>query len=134
LRIALIAHDAKKELLVNFCLAYCRILEKHKLCATGATGNLIVSATSMPVHLCLPGFSGGVQQISAMVACNEVDLLLFFRSPNTRKATDPDETDLLKLCDAHNIPFATNIATAEALIFALDRGDLDWRFNIDVRG
>jgi methylglyoxal synthase len=130
LHIALIAHDSKKELLVQFCLAYCRILEKHQLCATGSTGNQIVTATGLPIQICLPGFSGGVQQISAMVSCDEIDLLLFFRSPGTRKATDPDESDILRLCDSHNIPFATNIATAEALIFALERGDLDWRVTI----
>jgi methylglyoxal synthase len=127
MNIALIAHDAKKELLVQFCLAYRGILEKHKLCATAATGSLIISQTDLPIQTFLPGASGGSQQIAAMIACGEIDLLIFFRSPISRKPNDPDESDILRLCDYHNIPVATNIATAEALILGLQRGDLDWR-------
>jgi methylglyoxal synthase len=127
MNIALIAHDAKKELLVQFCLAYSVILEKHTLCATAGTGNLIVQKTGLTVQPFLPGASGGAQQIGAMISCGEIDLLLFFRNPISRQENDPDESDILRLCDSHNIPVATNIATAEALILALQRGDLDWR-------
>jgi methylglyoxal synthase len=127
MNIALIAHDAKKELLVQFCMAYRAILEKHQICATAGTGNLIVSQTGLKVQTCLPGASGGAEQIGAMISVGEIDLLIFFRNPISRKPNDPDESDILRLCDSHNIPVATNIATAEALILALQRGDLDWR-------
>jgi methylglyoxal synthase len=126
MNIGLIAHDAKKELLVQFCLAYSGILEEHTLCATATTGNLIIQKTGLTVQTFLPG-AGGAQQIGAMISCGEIDLLLFFRNPLSRKPNDPDESDILRLCDSHNIPVATNIATAEALILALKRGDLDWR-------
>ena len=116
--IALIAHDSKKELMVQFCTAYCRILSQHKLVATGTTGKLIAEAT---------GLQGGDQQIASRIACNEIDLLLFFRDPINAKPSEPNEMTLLRLCDVHNIPMATNIATAEVLIHGLERGDLDWR-------
>ena len=96
MNIALIAHDAKKELMVQFCIAYC-------------------------------GSQGGDQQISSRISCNEIDLLLYFRNPIGAKATEPDEASLLRLCDVYNIPYATNIASAEAMIHALENGDLDWR-------
>ena len=127
MNIALIAHDAKKELMVQFCIAYCGVLSKHVLCATGTTGKLVSEATGLNIQRFLSGSHGGEQQISAKIACNEVDLLLFFRDPLTRKDQEPSESALLRLCDVHNIPVATNIATAEALIHALERGDLDWR-------
>jgi len=125
--IALIAHDTKKELMVQFCIAYCGLLNKHNLCATGATGKVVSDATGLSIQRYLNGSQGGSQQISARISCNEIDLLLFFRDPLTRKPHEPNEADLLRLCDMHNIPLATNIATAEALILALERGDLDWR-------
>lgn len=127
MNIALIAHDSKKELMVQFCIAYCGILSHHKICATGATGKLVGDATGLEVFRFLGGEQGGDQQISARIACNEIDLLLFFRDPISAKPNEPNEANLLRLCDVHNIPVATNIATAEALIHALDRGDLDWR-------
>ena len=127
MNIALIAHDTKKELMVQFCNAYCGILCHHKICATGVTGKLIGDATGLDVVRFLGGAQGGDQQISARIACNEIDLLLFFRDPISAKPNEPNEANLLRLCDVHNIPVATNIATAEALIHALDRGDLDWR-------
>ena len=127
MNIALIAHDTKKELMVQFCIAYCGILSHHKICATGATGKLVGDATGLDVTRFLGGAQGGDQQISARIACNEIDLLLFFRDPIRVKPHEPNEANLLRLCDVHNIPVATNIATAEALIHALDRGDLDWR-------
>ncbi len=127
MNIALIAHDQKKELLVQFCIAYCGILSRHNLCATGTTGKMVAQATGLNIQRYLSGSQGGAQQISARISCNEIDLLLFFRDPLTPKAHEPNERDLLRLCDVHNIPVGTNMATAEALIHALERGDLDWR-------
>lgn len=127
MNIALIAHDSKKELMVQFCIAYCGILSRHILCATGTTGKIVEQATGLTIQRYLSGSQGGAQQISARISCNEIDLLLFFRDPLTPKAHEPNERDLLRLCDVHNIPVGTNIATAEALIHALERGDLDWR-------
>ena len=125
--IALIAHDSKKELMVQFCTAYCRILSQHKLVATGTTGKLISEATGLQIQRFLAGVQGGDQQIASRIACNEVDLLLFFRDPITAKDSENADMDLLRRCDVHNVPVATNIATGEALIMALERGDLDWR-------
>lgn len=127
MNIALIAHDAKKELMVQFCIAYCGLLSRHTLCATGTTGKLVAKATGLKVQRFLSGVQGGDQQIAARIACNEVDLLLFFRDPLTPKPQEPNDMNMLRLCDMHNIPVATNIATAEVLIHGLERGDLDWR-------
>mgnify|MGYP002865124782 CR=1 FL=1 len=127
MNIALMAHDRKKELMVQFCIAYCGILSNHSLCATNTTGRLVAEATGLPITLYRSCGQGGDQQISARVACNEIDLLLYFRDPISAKENEPNEAHLLKLCDVHNIPFATNIATAEVLIHGLERGDLDWR-------
>ena len=125
--IALIAHDAKKELMVQFCIAYCGILSRHHLVATGTTGKLVSEATGLEITRFLSGPQGGDQQIASRISYNEVDLLLFFRDPISVKSGEPKEYTLLRLCDVHNIPMATNIATAEALIHAMERGDLDWR-------
>jgi len=127
LNIALIAHDSKKELMVQFCIAYCGILSKHTLCATGTTGKMVGEATGLKIQRYLSGSQGGGEQIAARISCNEIDILLFFRDPISAKPNEPKDSDLLRLCDVHNIPIATNIATAEALIHALERGDLDWR-------
>lgn len=127
MNIALIAHDTKKELMVQFCIAYCGVLSKHNLCATGTTGKMVAEATGLNVQRYLSGSQGGDQQIAARISCNEIDLLLFFRDPISVKPHEPNDMNLLRLCDVHNIPVATNIATAEALIQALERGDLDWR-------
>lgn len=127
MNIALIAHDTKKELMVQFCIAYCGVLSKHNLCATGTTGKMVAEATGLNVQRYLSGSQGGDQQIAARISCNEIDLLLFFRDPISVKPHEPNDMNLLRLCDVHNILVATNIATAEALIHALERGDLDWR-------
>ena len=127
MNIALIAHDKKKELMVDFCIAYKAILSKHNLCATGTTGSLIIEATGMNVNLFLSGPQGGDQQIGARIAYNEIDLVLFFRDPLTAQPHEPDVSALFRLCDVHNIPLATNSATAEVMIRGLERGDLDWR-------
>lgn len=125
--IALIAHDSKKELMVQFCTAYSHTLSQHHLIATGTTGNLVADATGLTIQRCMPGANGGGQQIVSRIACNEVDMLLFFRDPVTPKRSEPDSANLLRICDVHNIPVATNIATAEVLIHGLEHGDLDWR-------
>lgn len=127
MNIALIAHDTKKELMVQFCIAYCGVLSKHNLCSTGTTGKMVAEATGLNVQRYLSDSQGGDQQIAARISCNEIDLLLFFRDPISVKPHEPNDMNLLRLCDVHNIPVATNIATAEALIHALERGDLDWR-------
>ncbi len=127
MNIALIAHDKKKELMVDFCIAYKGILSKHTLCATGTTGSLVAEATGMNVSLFLSGPQGGDQQIGARIAYNEIDLVLFFRDPLTAQPHEPDVSALFRLCDVHNIPLATNSATAEVLIQGLERGDLAWR-------
>jgi methylglyoxal synthase len=127
MNIALIAHDSKKELMTQFCIAYCGILSHHSIFATGTTGKMIEDATGLPVTKFLRGSQGGAQQIGALISCNEIDLLLMFRDPLNPKPYEPNEQDLLRLCDVHNIPAATNIATAESLVRGLERGDLDWR-------
>ena len=127
MNIALIAHDEKKELMVQFCIAYCGILSRNIICATGTTGKLVEEATGLEVQKFLGGSQGGDQQIAARIACNEIDMLLFFRYPLNPKPSEPNDMNLLRLCDMHNIPVATNIATAEVLIHGLERGDLDWR-------
>jgi len=130
--IALISDDKKKELLTQFCIAYCGILSKHKLCATNITGNYISDATGLDIEKLLPGSHGGVQQILSRISYDEIDMLIYMRdatlehSDRSREVTE----NLLRLCDLHNVPAATNIATAEILICGLDRGDLDWRQGI----
>ena len=127
MNIALIAQDKKKELMVQFCIAYKFILDKHNLCATGTTGRLVSEATGLEIHKFLSGAQGGDQQIAARISCNEIDMVLFFRDPLDSLPHEPDISTLLKLCDIHNIPIATNVATAEVLIHGLERGDLEWR-------
>ena len=125
--IALIAHDSKKELMVQFCIAYCGVLSRYELVATGSTGKVVEEATGLNIIKFLSGSQGGSQQIAARIGCDEIDVLLMFRDPLGAKPHEPDEQDILRLCDVHNIPVATNIATAEMLIHGLERGDLDWR-------
>lgn len=127
MNIALIAHDAKKKLMQNFCIAYRSILARNKLYATGTTGRLIEEATNLKVHKYLSGHLGGMQQLGAQIEHNEIDLVIFLRDPLTVKSHEPDVNVIIRMCDAHNIPLATNLATAELLIRALDRGDLEWR-------
>ena len=127
MNIAITAHDAKKELMVQFCIAYCGILSRYTLCGTGTPSKMVSEATGLEIQRFLSGAQGGDQQIAARIACNEIDLLIFFRDPLTAKPHEPNDNDLLRLCDVHNIPFATNIATAEALIRGVERGDFEWR-------
>lgn len=127
MNIGLMAHDAKKKLMQNFCIAYRGILNRHNLFATETTGILVENVTNLNIHKYLPGHLGGKQMMRAQIENNDMDLLIFFRDPLTPRSHEPDVNDIVRVCDIYNIPMATNIATAEALIMALDRGDLDWR-------
>ena len=137
MEIAIIAHDSKKELIAQFCIAYCGILSKHNISATSITGKYISDATGLNIERLLSGKQGGVQQISSRIAYDEIDMVIFFRSthPPALMGTEQKELEanLIRMCDLHNVPIATNIATAEALISALDRGDFDWREIINPR-
>ncbi|MTI48507.1 methylglyoxal synthase [Sporosalibacterium faouarense] len=134
MKIALIAHDKKKQSLINFSLAYKNILEQNDLFATGTTGKKISEATGLKIHRFLSGPLGGDQQIGAKIATNEMDLIFFIRDPLTAQPHEPDILALMRLCDVHNIPLATNIGTAELLIKGLARGDLSWREVIHENG
>ena len=127
MNIALMAQDAKKELMVRFCIAYRGVLSRHKLCATATTGKLVSDATDLRVIKFLDGDQGGCQQIASRVSCGEIDMVVLFRDAVHPELMGRAEEDLLRLCDVHIIPVATNIATAEVLIHGLERGDLDWR-------
>lgn len=127
MNIALSAQDAKKELMVRFCIAYCGILNKHKLCATASTGKIVSEATGLIIPTFLGAPQGGCQQIASRVSCGEIDMVIFFRDATRPELMGRAEDDLLRLCDLHTVPLATNLATAEALIHSLENGDLDWR-------
>ncbi len=127
MNIGLVAHDSKKKLMQNFCIAYRGILSKNELFATGTTGRLIEEVTNLSVHKYLAGHLGGTQQLGAQIEHNEIDLVIFLRDPLTAKSHEPDVNSVVRICDANNIPLATNLATAELLIKSLDRGDLEWR-------
>ena len=124
MQIAIIAGEKKKELMAQFCIAYCGILCKHNLYATSTTGKYISDATGLKIECLLSGQQGGTEQIASRISYDEIDLLLFFRDSDCYSEADDS---LIRLCDIHNVPLATNIATAEVLVCALDRGDLDWR-------
>ena len=127
MEIAIIAHDLKKELMAQFCIAYCGILNKHNLCATATTAKYISEATGLHIDRLMSGEQGGEQQIASRISYNEIDILLYFRDTRASSKVSENEMELLRMCDQYNIPVATNIATAEVIITALDRGDLDWR-------
>ena len=127
MNIALITHDNKKKLMENLCIAYRHILCKHNLFATGTTGRLIEETANLTIHKYLAGHLGGEQQLGAQVASNDIDLVIFLRDPISQKNYEPDINSIMRLCDVHNIPLASNLATAEILLLALNRGDLDWR-------
>ena len=129
MNIALIAHDSKKELMIRFCIAYSGILSKHNLYATSTTGKLISEATGLRTTKFLNGSIGGYQQIASKISCEEIDMLIFFRDGSHPELIGKAENDILRLCDVHIIPVATNIATAEVIIRGLEKGYLDWRNN-----
>ena len=127
MNIGLIAHDNKKKLMENLCIAYRHILCKHSLFATGTTGRLVEEATGLAVHKYLSARLGGEQQMGAQIINNDIDLMIFLRDPVYPHSYESEVNYILHLCDMHNITLATNLATAEVMLLALDRGDLDWR-------
>jgi len=130
MNIALIAHEAKKELMTQFCIAYCGTLSRHKLCAIGSIAKVVSEATGLKIASFMGGEQGGGQQVAARIACDEIDMLLYFRDVLNGTKTENIDIDIMRLCDVHSVPIATNIATAEMLIHGLERGDLDWRENL----
>ena len=132
MNIALMAHDHKKDLMAQFCTAYAGILSHHEIFATNTTGHVVAEATGLNIHCFLSYAHGGSQQIGARIAYNEFEMVLFFRDPNSDDM-DADVSYISRLCDQNNIPFASNIATAEMLILGLARGDLDWRLMTNPR-
>lgn len=127
MNIGLVAHDSKKTLMQSFCVAYRGILNKHKLYATGSTGRSIEEVTNLPVHKFPPGILGGEQQLGFQIENKGIDMVIFLRDPERPKPQDPSMHNVLRLCDIHLVPLATNIAAAEMLIKSLERGELDWR-------
>ena len=130
MNIALMCHNRKQELMVQFCTAYCGVLSKHTVCATNATGRMVAEATGLPVNLFLSHEHGGIEQIGQRIIYNEIDMVLFFNYP---KDTDMDDSVMYisRLCDDHSPPLPTNVAPAELLIHGLARGDLDWRIGMN---
>lgn len=126
MNIALMAQDGKKELMVQFCIAYCGILAEHTILATNTTGKLVMEATGLPICLYMGAAQGGAQQIGARIAYNEIDLVMFFADPTHPESLGP-VNEISRLCDLYNIPFASNAATAEVLVQGLRRGDFAWR-------
>lgn len=127
MNIALIAHDKKKDDLVRFSIAYEKVLANHNLYATGTTGLRIMEATNLKITRFQSGPYGGDQEIGALIAKNQMDIVIFFRDPLTAQPHEPDVSALIRLCDVYSVPLATNMGTAEILIKGLERGDLNWR-------
>lgn len=127
MNIGLVAHDSKKKLMQNFCIAYRGVLSRHSLYATGTTGRLIEEVTNLNVYKYLPGHLGGAQQLSSQIEHDQMDLMIFLRDPSTAKSHEPNVNNVVMICDMYNIPIATNVATAELLIKSLERGDMEWR-------
>ncbi|MDO4961959.1 MAG: methylglyoxal synthase [Eubacteriales bacterium] len=127
MNVGLIAHNSKKKLMQDFCIAYKSILGRNELYATATTARFIEEVTDLNIHKFLPGHLGGQQQMAAQIANNAIDMVIFLRTPGEATPHEPDVNDIIKLCDLYNIPIATNLATAELLILALGNGDLEWR-------
>ena len=127
MKVGLLAHDSKKKLMQNFCIAYRGILTRHDLYATGTTGSLIQEVTNLKIHKFLPGETGGVRQLTSQIEQGNLDMIIFLRDPSPEYDGEPDLSSVIRLCDMYNIPIATNLATAELLIHALERGELEWR-------
>ena len=130
MNIGIIAHNSKKTLIEDFCIAYKGILGKHEIYATGTTGRRIEEVTNLRVHKFLAGSVGGDKQFMEMIVRGDMDLVIFFYNPTMIDPKEPDVFEITRCCDQFNIPVATNIATAESLILGLDRGDLDWRLHL----
>lgn len=127
MNVGLIAHNSKKKLMQDLCIAYKSILAKNQLYATSTTGRLVEDVTNLHIHKFLPGDLGGQQQMAAQISNNEMDMVIFLRDPDHSSPHEPNVNDIVKLCDLYNIPIATNLATAELLILALGNGELEWR-------
>ena len=127
MKVGLISHDSKKKLMQNFCIAYRGILARHELYAPGTTGNLVQEVTNLKVHKFLPGETGGTRQLASQIEQGNLDMIIFLRDPNSGMDERSDLSSILSLCDMYNIPIGTNLATAELLIHALERGELEWR-------
>lgn len=127
MRIALIAHDRKKEDMINLATKYKEVLAKHELFATGTTGTLVMGATGLKIKCMKSGPLGGDQQIGSMIANSELDLVIFLRDPLTAQPHEPDVSALLRLCDVTNIPLATNLSSAEIMLTALEREEIACR-------
>ena len=127
MNIGIIAHNSKKSLIEDFCVAYKGILMKHEIYATGTTGRRIEEVTNLHIHKFLAGSLGGDKQFTEMIERNDMDMVIIFYNPVIVTPREPDVTKIIRCCDQYNIPLATNIASAEMLIMGLDRGDLDWR-------
>jgi len=134
MNIALMAHDRRKELMVQFCIAYCGILAGHSLCATNTTGRLVNEATGLPITLFMSCNQGGSQQIASRIAYDELDMVIFFCDPQLIDDYQCSVMEIARLCDQHSVPFASNAATAEVLIHGLKRGDLAWRDLVNPKG
>lgn len=130
MNLGIIAHNSKKVLIEDFCIAYKNILAKHEVYATGTTGRRIEEVTSLHVHKFLASSIGGDKQFMEMVERGDMDLVILFYNPAMIDPKEPDIEKISRCCDQYNIPVATNIATAELLILGLARGDLDWRLNL----
>ena len=133
MEIAIIADDNKKELMAQFCIAYCGILSKHHICATHATGNYIADATGLEIETYMSGSFGGTEQINSRISYNEIDLVFYFRSTDNYNAPTEATLNLFRLCDVNNVPLATNLASAEILVTALEAGSFNWREFINPR-
>ena len=132
MNIGLVAHDSKKKLMQNFCIAYRGVLSRHSLYATGTTGRLIEEVTNLNVYKYLPGHLGGAQQLSSQIEHDQMDLVIFLSNLSTAKSHEPNVNNVVMICDMYNIPIATNVATAELLIKSLERGDMEWRRNVQI--
>ena len=132
MRIALIAHDKKKQDMTSLAVKYKEVLSKHDLYATGTTGTLIMGETGLAINRMKSGPVGGDQQIGSMIACSELDLVIFLRDPLTAQPHEPDVSAFLRLCDVVNIPLATNLASAEIMLTALGRNEIINRKKVDL--
>ena len=132
MRIALIAHDKKKQDMTSLAVKYKEVLSKHDLYATGTTRTLIMGETGLAINRMKSGPVGGDQQIGSMIACSELDLVIFLRDPLTAQPHEPDVSALLRLCDVVNIPLATNLSSAEIMLNALGRNEIINRKKVDL--
>ena len=127
MRIALIAHDKKKQKMINLAVQFKDVLAKHEIYATGTTGTMVMGETGIKINRMKSGPLGGDQQIGSMIANSELDLVIFLRDPLTAQPHEPDVSALMRLCDVTNIPLATNISSAEVMLRALERNEIPCR-------